>query len=79
MIKFLIAGFAALLLAGCQSKPTMPKGALVCEEPRPQMCTMDYTPACGHHADGTVKTYSNSCSACARTEVSFVVAGECKK
>jgi len=79
MNKVIYMGIAVLILAGCQSKPSVPEGALMCEEPRPQMCTMDYTPACGHHADGTVKTYSNSCSACAKAEVSFVVEGECKQ
>ncbi|WP_415888866.1 hypothetical protein ACMXYV_12820 [Neptuniibacter sp. SY11_33] len=79
MKRLFLMGFAALMLAGCQSKPSLPEGALVCEEPRPQMCTMDYTPACGYHSDSTAKTYSNSCSACAKPEVSFVVAGECKQ
>ncbi|WP_415905365.1 hypothetical protein ACMXYW_04465 [Neptuniibacter sp. QD48_55] len=79
MKKLILMSIAALMLAGCQSQPSMPEGALVCEDPRPQMCTMDYTPACGHHSDGKTKTYSNSCSACAKPDVSFVIAGECKQ
>ena len=35
-----------------------------CPEPRPQICTMDYRPVCATLQDGSVKTYSNGCSAC---------------
>jgi len=41
----------------------------VCEEPRPQVCTMDYRPVCASLIDGGQKTYSNGCSACADNSV----------
>jgi len=44
----------------------------VCTEPRPEICTMDYTPVCGlQRVSGTEqwKTYSNACSACTDSTV----------
>ena len=53
--------------------------ATVCEEPRPQVCTMDYRPVCGTLADGSVKTYANGCGACSDANVTSWVEGECPK
>jgi len=53
--------------------------ATVCEDPRPQVCTMDYRPVCGSLADGSVKTYANGCGACSDGKVSSWVEGECPK
>lgn len=73
---FLICG--ALIVTGCQSQPEVPSGALVCEEPRPQFCTMDYRPACGYTRDKeAVKTFSNACGACADKKVDWVIEGSC--
>jgi hypothetical protein len=37
-----------LMLGACATsevaKPLLPAGATVCEDPRPQVCTMDYRP-----------------------------------
>ena len=35
-----------------------------CAEPRPQACTMEHIPVCGHLYNGERKTYPNACSAC---------------
>jgi hypothetical protein len=40
-----------------------------CIDPRPQICTMDYTPVCAQLENGELKTYSNACSACADVSV----------
>ncbi len=48
-----------------------------CADPRPQMCTREYRPACGIHRDGSRKTYSNPCSACADADVVSQAAGAC--
>ena len=53
--------------------------ATVCEEPRPQVCTMDYRPVCGTLAGGSVKTYANGCGACGDASVTSLVEGECPK
>ena len=74
--------FLALLAAfsGCaaQSPDSMaPSSATVCEEPRPQVCTMEYLPVCGNLSAGGMKTYSNACSACSDAAVAAWVEGEC--
>lgn len=73
---FVITGLLVTLLlslAGCaydQAKPTPVEGlSTACIEPRPQICTMDYTPVCAELVNGEVKTYSNGCSACADANV----------
>ena len=52
--------------------------AIICTDPRPQMCTMDYSPVCGKKSDGTYKTYSNGCGACSDHEVVEFLEGECR-
>ena len=49
-----------------------------CPEPRPQVCTMDYTPVCARHTDGSFKTYSNGCTACTNPSVEGYFAGPCE-
>jgi uncharacterized membrane protein len=82
MIKrnLLIASISFLLGAcasGAPDRALAIEGANVCEDPRPQVCTMDYTPVCATLADGSVKTYSNGCGACADANVDFWVADAC--
>jgi len=52
-------------------------GLIVCEELRPEICTMDYNPVCGVLSDGGVKTYSNGCSACSDQNVTGYRMGAC--
>ena len=56
---------------------SLPVAGGACASPRPQMCTMDFRPACGLRRDGTRKTYSNACAACADTDVESQAAGAC--
>lgn len=49
-----------------------------CLEPRPQICTMDYTPVCAKFKNGELKTYSNGCSACADVNVLSHRASACE-
>ncbi len=56
---------------------SLPVAGGACASPRPQMCTQDFRPSCGLRRDGTRKTYSNACSACADTDVQSQAAGAC--
>lgn len=68
--------------------PDMQGGFTQCESPRPQMCTREYRPVCGHVDTGircvTVpcpserhKTYGNACGACADEKVIGYEVGDC--
>jgi hypothetical protein len=50
-----------------------------CAEPRPQACTMEYIPVCGHFYSGERKTYANACTACADPDVSGRQPGPCEE
>ena len=67
-----------LLLAGCAALDgARPPGAVVCEDPRPQVCTMDYTPVCAIRDGGERATYANACGACADQRVNYHLPGAC--
>jgi len=66
------------MMTGAELAPeSMPVAGGPCADPRPQMCTRDYRPACGLHRDGSRKTYGNACSACSNAEVVTQSAGAC--
>ena len=48
-----------------------------CEDPRPQICTLDYRPACGQLTNGETTTYGNACMACGDPAVIGSFEGEC--
>lgn len=50
---------------------------VICRDPRPQACTMEYDPVCGERKDSTSKTYSNGCQACSDSQVIHYRNGEC--
>jgi hypothetical protein len=50
-----------------------------CAEPRPQACTMEYIPVCGHFYSGERKTYANACTACADRDVAGRHPGACEE
>jgi hypothetical protein len=67
----------------------MPLDAVQCTEPRPQICTMDYTPVCATRDNGTrcattpcesteTATYANACSACADPAVMYHLPAACE-
>jgi len=56
---------------------SLPVAGGPCADPRPQMCTRDYRPACGLRRDGTSRTYGNACSACSDPDVVTQAAGAC--
>ncbi len=77
----LLAGFIAAACAQSSaleetvsSRPVL----IACEEPRPQLCTMQYDPVCGLTGNNQYKTFSNACSACSDASVSGHSPGACE-
>ena len=67
-------------LHACNSVPedVINSDHAICEDPRPEVCTMDYNPVCGLRSDGTViKTFGNACTACSEKETMGYKSGEC--
>ena len=50
---------------------------ILCENPRPEICTRIYDPTCGLKANGESQNYSNLCSACADPSVEAASRGAC--
>ena len=71
--------FLAATTIGCSStlKNAQTNPGIACESPRPQVCTMDYTPVCGERSDTSQKTYSNACTACSHKDVVSYRPGTC--
>ncbi len=81
---------ALVLLASCASNAPgqMPANAVQSSDPRPQICTMDYTPVCATRDTGIrcvttpcasteTATYANGCGACADAAVFYHVPDAC--
>jgi len=49
-----------------------------CSEPRPQLCTSEYNPACAKLKDSSMKTYATGCTACSDQNVSGYYPGACE-
>ncbi|MFV0477923.1 MAG: hypothetical protein ACK5ME_08820 [Parahaliea sp.] len=70
-----------LLLCACgnqQPSVAKPLSDNACDEPRPQVCTMEYNPVCGVISDGQRQSYSSPCNACAHDEVTSFEPGRCE-
>ena len=75
--KFALGVIGVALLSSCQSVSTKQVPEVLCQDPRPEICTMDYNPVCGFADDMIGKTYSNACSACSDQSVNGYTYGEC--
>jgi len=51
---------------------------VTCPEVRPQICTHEYRPVCAQLQDGSLKTYSNGCTACSDPAVTGYREGACE-
>lgn len=47
-----------------------------CQDPRPEVCTLDYRPVCGQ-LGGETKTFGNACMACGDSSVIGFFEGQC--
>lgn len=50
---------------------------ILCEEPRPQVCTQEHDPVCATLQGGGAKTLSTGCVSCSDPEVVGYKAGAC--
>ena len=50
---------------------------ILCEEPRPQICTREYDPVCATLKDGSTTTGSTGCTSCSDPEVVGYKKGAC--
>ncbi len=74
-------GLLMVLASGCSlsiNQPIPEKGWNVCQDPRPQICTMEYLPVCGETREGERVTHASGCSACAHPEILRYRAGACE-
>lgn len=75
-----------LLLVGCATNndekiDLNEPGALdiiLCEEPRPQICTREYDPVCATLKDGSTRTGATGCTSCSDSEVVGYKTGACE-
>ena len=51
---------------------------ILCEEPRPQLCTREYDPVCATLKDGGSRTGSTGCTSCSDPEVVGYKMGACE-
>ncbi len=81
-----LCAIAVLLLAGASVKPGARQSEkpdssatpVQCMEPRPQICTMEYIPVCATLRNGTRRTYSSGCTACADPNVTSYQPDRCE-
>lgn len=80
-IAYIAVGLSCVLNTGCvavsEKSEEISKEYIVCQEPRPEICTQQYDPVCGYLADGTQKTYGNGCTACSDQKVTKYKLGAC--
>ena len=66
----------SVLFVGCVS---VPDTAYKCDEPRPQVCTMEFAPVCARLAGGGSKEFSSPCTACADPAATGYDKGRCQE
>ena len=54
-----------------------PLDIVICQQPRPQICTREYNPVCATLKDGSLRTGATGCSACADPDVVSYTRGAC--
>ncbi len=68
---------ATVMMFACTN--TTPAYQHHCEEPRPEVCTREYSPVCAVKKNGKEGLYSNGCSACSNNDVTGYNEGACPK
>ncbi len=81
-IAIAVLAAAVLTLTACTSSSSPQinpgtEGLTLCQEPRPEVCTMEYRVVCAQLQDGSFKEYSNACSSCSDANVVGYRDGSC--
>ena len=84
----LIGALAAVMLCTLSSCATLntastPQNtadstAVMCSEPRPRVCTMEYMPVCAQLIDGGEQVFASKCNACADITVAAYIPQPCE-
>ena len=80
LVSLSLSSIACATSSGEKNKIDYEPGALdliICEEPRPQICTREYNPVCATLKDGSTKTGSTGCTSCSDPEVVGYKMGAC--
>ena len=51
---------------------------VVCSDPRPRICTMEYRPVCAQLVAGGEQTFASKCNACADIAVATYIPKQCE-
>lgn len=86
LTKLLLSFSMSLFIISCASNDEIndinEPGALdliLCEKPRPQICTREYNPVCATLKDGSTATGSTGCTSCSDSNVVGYKMGACLK
>lgn len=52
--------------------------AVICSEPRPRVCTMEYMPVCAQLVGGGEQVFASKCNACADITVAAYIPQPCE-
>ena len=78
MTRSALITVCCLFLAACASSGQVTgDGAVSCQLPRPQVCTMEYNPVCASLREGGRRDYASPCNACADDAVAAYLPGAC--
>jgi hypothetical protein len=75
----------SLQVGGCADTKPQPTqetenaaNIILCKDPRPQICTMEYIPVCAMLNDGAKRTYASGCGACSDGAVASYRLNQCE-
>ncbi len=78
-MRIACAAAFVFLLSACAGQTPDSSSVTQCTEPRPQVCTMEYAPACAVLVSGGRKEYASACNACADDAVAGYESGPCSE